>query len=294
MPTRLAITVAAIVLVLAAVGVVIWRTGLLDARSQPTVTEPPMVAEAEETQAATEEPIVIPATDMPESSPTLTRTPQPTATDDPTLITTPSPITAAATSSDTGTPEATEEGDTGLGSGLVPAQPSQMVLFGSDLPAGFQQRLNQQITNDTASGGDASRLAQLVEWGRLDGWETGYFDPAWCSQKTGVVEVRSYVSVYETAEGARSNYQYNISTSSRVQAGPISLGEIAHAEYIIIEGAACDEPATLVNYIIYFQWRNTYGSVSASGLASDQASLEASTLSYARTIVQRVMGWAQQ
>jgi hypothetical protein len=288
---------AAAVVLLGVVALILLGTGVLGGSRRaatPVAVESPAATETEEPTA--------PATAVPTETlqPSPTRTPRPTATDRPTATATgatasaPTAATAGVTvtaTAGTAAPTATP-GGLDLGPGLVPVVPDQLVLFAGDMPSGFEQNINDHLPNEVVAG-SADRLAQFAEWGRLDGWETGYVNVNWCDEQAGVIDVTSYVSVYQSADGAAANYQYNLSTSGWTQDGSVSLGDQAHAEYVVAADATvCGAPASITRYVVYFRWRNTYGSVAVSGLTDEQATLRSQAVSFATIVVQRIMGRA--
>jgi hypothetical protein len=91
----------------------------------------------------------------------------------------------------------------------VEARLREMVLQQGDLPEGYGSGEEAFVTNEDASAGSSDPvgwLAQLNEWGRVLGIDV-YFEPETdVAVETGIFQVDSTASIYETAEGASASF----------------------------------------------------------------------------------------
>lgn len=237
--TRLVIGLAAVVMVFACIGIVsIWwafNGGLLQLG-----TAAPIAADITEVSSAADATAADPTQVVP------TWTPRPTSTDTPVPTATSIPTTPSDTP--------------------ILGDPQLYVLTLADLPTGFSYVLEETgyVSNaDIAEQRDNPEefLAQLEEWGRINGYGAGYEKLV-----LGNPYVWTQVIIMQTSDGAHAYYE-DIADRDILKGWiPVSMSTLADEAHAVTR-TDTDETSDQIQWVLYritFRKRNVIGVVFTS------------------------------
>lgn len=200
------------------------------------------------------------------TSPSATHTSTPTATRTSTPTREPSPT---ATETATPTPTPILATPTPTSPVTIAVDPSLIVLTLQDVPPGFYvdedesgPMSNRQIA-DTHPNPQAY-FDLLTQWGRVSGWGASFEREPSLATLLQVVLIENYVSIYQTAEGARLALEY-APTDFPPEAREVSVPRLGDQSQGYVMELSSEE-FTVVGYVLDFRVLNVKVSVRVFGL----------------------------
>ena len=161
------------------------------------------------------------------------------------------------------TTDTTEPTHTVISDTPILGDPRSYVLTLADLPTGFsyfEERIGHWSNESIAAQHDNPEefLAQLEEWGRLDGFFTAYEKSGF-----GTSYIRNLVVIMESSEGAQAYYAYLANEDVTEGWIPVSMPTLADEAYATTR-TDLDENDDRIQWTLYrvtFRKRNVIGEV---------------------------------
>jgi len=150
----------------------------------------------------------------------------------------------------------------------IVGDPQAFVFTLADMPVGFSivPEYTGPVTNEDVAEereNPNAFLAQLEEWGRINGYVSGYEKSGF-----GTSYIESSIVMMRTSEGAHAYLEYLANTSLKDGWVPVSMPQLADESYAFTITETDEESmAAWTNYDLVFRKRNIIGGVYTSARA---------------------------